>query len=87
MNKLFMHVNSKTRLRFVEYTGMGKMAIFENVDCPYVCRTTCPLTPEFVVPYHDVSAVIIRRKTVRLTDEFYAGLSALRSFHGRSMAA
>lgn len=53
MRATHIHVNSGTRLEFVEYTGQGQMAIFIDVDCPYDARITCPATPKYVIPYSD----------------------------------
>lgn len=44
---------SRDRLIFKEFTGVGRMAIFENLNCPYHSRVVCPCTPDFVLPYKD----------------------------------
>lgn len=82
-----IHAYSHTRLRFVEMTGLGKMAIFENIDSPYPARTTCPMTPEYVIPYRDYYANEEKSNVVHLRDIFMAKQPPKNLFHSQRFFA
>lgn len=77
------HAQSRERLVFIEQTGMGSIAIFENLDCPYLCRITCPNTREFVIPYFETSNAQ-KPAMIHLRNEWPANRGAVgKSFHTR----
>lgn len=54
-----MHTFNRERLLKLNNTDRPDgLTTFRNLDCPYPCFTTCPETPDFVIPFADRSSII-----------------------------